>query len=268
MATVLEAFAEAVRVFTPGAPISRRDCFSGRTTQIERVIECIISPGQHPIIYGQRGVGKTSLANVLGEMFQDGLATKVSCDGGDTFQSIWNRLLRDASVEFKRQAWGFSAEEVAEKYSLASFLGQANADVRPSDVGMILKHVKRLGMFVLDEFDKVSDTNTKAYMADLIKMVSDNTTNVTIVIVGVSDSIQALIGEHPSIERNLVQVELPTMPVEDIESIVREGWERLSLTFEEAAVHEVGTLANGFPHYAHLLVPFPVRQLRVPTNCI
>lgn len=190
-------------IFTPGAPISQRDFFRGRIAQISRVIEAIPSPGRHPIIFGQRGVGKTSLANILAHLLPNALAVKVTCDGSDTFKSLWNRILQSATVSFKEQAFGFNREAAEQHTSLAAYLGRDNG-VSPSDVAGVLAVVQQRAVFVLDEFDRVEDEQTKRYMADLIKVVSDNIPTVTIVLVGVSDSITGLIGHHPSIERNSV----------------------------------------------------------------
>jgi energy-coupling factor transporter ATP-binding protein EcfA2 len=103
--------AKANQVFTPGYPVSQKDLFAGRMEQLQRVLDTLNSPGRHPVLFGQRGVGKTSLANVLGEVLQNLLAVKVSCDGSDTFATIWNRVLHTASVTFKQRALGFSAED-------------------------------------------------------------------------------------------------------------------------------------------------------------
>jgi ABC-type uncharacterized transport system fused permease/ATPase subunit len=54
-------------VFTPAAPIDNKKLFSGRTSQLRDVIDAVNQRGQHAIIYGERGVGKTSLASVLEE---------------------------------------------------------------------------------------------------------------------------------------------------------------------------------------------------------
>jgi ABC-type branched-subunit amino acid transport system ATPase component len=52
-------------IFTPGSPIDSRDLFAGRTKQVEKVISTIFQKGSHAILFGERGVGKTSLANTL-----------------------------------------------------------------------------------------------------------------------------------------------------------------------------------------------------------
>jgi hypothetical protein len=104
-----QRIAEANQVFTPGYPIHQQNLFSGRSDQLQRALETLSQSGRHPVIFGQRGVGKTSLANILGQVLQGLLSVKISCDGSDTFATIWNRVLHTASISFKQHALGFSA---------------------------------------------------------------------------------------------------------------------------------------------------------------
>jgi Cdc6-like AAA superfamily ATPase len=186
-------------VFTPGAPIDKKELFAGRVKQIKRVVETIPSPGRHPMVFGQRGVGKTSLANILSELLPDIWTVKVNCDSTDTFASIWNRVLQKASIRFKKQAFGFSREDVESHNCLRDYVGH-DGPVAPGEVSDVLGTVQSRAVFVLDEFDRISEDVAKAHMADLIKAVSDNARSVTVVIVGVGTSISELIGEHPSIQ--------------------------------------------------------------------
>jgi MoxR-like ATPase len=55
-------------VFLPGTPISDFDFFAGRKQQMNAVTSAIMQPGRHAILFGERGVGKTSLAKVLVEL--------------------------------------------------------------------------------------------------------------------------------------------------------------------------------------------------------
>ena len=57
-------------VFTPATPIDRVDLFAGRAIQRSQVIDAVFRPGTHAILYGERGVGKTSLASVLAELLE------------------------------------------------------------------------------------------------------------------------------------------------------------------------------------------------------
>ncbi|MFY9719669.1 MAG: ATP-binding protein [Candidatus Cybelea sp.] len=56
---------EASEVFTPSSPIDSNDLFAGRRQQVTQIINAINQGGQHAGLYGERGVGKTSLANVI-----------------------------------------------------------------------------------------------------------------------------------------------------------------------------------------------------------
>jgi len=51
-------------VFKPTAPINREDLFAGRQPQTRDVVDAVNQQGQHAVLYGERGVGKTSLANM------------------------------------------------------------------------------------------------------------------------------------------------------------------------------------------------------------
>src|SRR4051794_2220262 len=85
------------RVFRPTAPIDERSLFAGRTEQTNALLRAVSQKGQHAILFGERGVGKTSLANVLssflGEPTGSGiLAPRINCDGLDTFATVWRKV--------------------------------------------------------------------------------------------------------------------------------------------------------------------------------
>ena len=246
-----DRIADASIVFTPGAPVNSKAFFSGRKDQVRRVAETIPAAGRHPVIYGQRGVGKTSLANRIRDLFDDFLAVKISCDGSDTFTSIWNRILQNSSIDFKTQALGFTSDAASRTILLSDILGPATPAA--AEVGQLLAKIGKFTVFIIDEFDKVSDEATKRTMADLIKIVSDTAPRTTLVIVGVADNITQLVGGHPSIERNLVQIELPTMNDDEITEILQTGFNSLNIRMHPTIISKVPPLCNGYPHYAHLL---------------
>lgn len=244
---------QANSVFTPGFPVHQRDFFSGRAEQLQRTLDALIAPGRHPVIFGQRGVGKTSLANILGQALTGVSAVKVSCDGSDTFATIWNRVLTTASISFKQQALGFQKQEAVKSVTLATLLGHDPKTTKPAEIAALLGSVDQYCAIILDEFDKVGDRQAKSSFADLVKILSDNVPKFTIVFVGVAENVHELIGEHPSIDRNLVQIELPLMLDSEIRAIFVNGLGKLGLSAEPAVADQVQVLTGGFPHYAHLL---------------
>jgi energy-coupling factor transporter ATP-binding protein EcfA2 len=243
----------ANQLFTPGSPVQQKDLFSGRSQQLIRLIETLPAPGRHPVVFGRRGVGKTSLANVLAQVLPDMVCVKVSCDGSDTFATIWNRIIYTASVPFKQRAFGFSGVDDFQKKTLADVLGHDPSTTKPAEIADLLTRVEKHCVVILDEFDKISDTQTKSAFADLIKIVSDNAPKVTIVLVGVAENIHELTGDHPSVDRNLVQIEMPLMSDQEIREIYSAGMQKIGFSVDAVVLKQVEILSGGFPHYAHLL---------------
>ncbi len=57
--------AEVYGAFSPGSPIKLTEDLSGREVQAQRLRSIVLSAGEHALIYGERGVGKTSIANTF-----------------------------------------------------------------------------------------------------------------------------------------------------------------------------------------------------------
>jgi ABC-type transport system involved in cytochrome bd biosynthesis fused ATPase/permease subunit len=66
----VEAKFKIARIFTPSAPIDDRTLFAGRKKQMVRILNAISQRGQHAVLFGERGVGKTSLTNVIRDFLQ------------------------------------------------------------------------------------------------------------------------------------------------------------------------------------------------------
>lgn len=75
----------------------------------------------------------------------------------------------------------------------------------------------------------------------------------TIVIVGVADSITALIAEHQSISRNTTQVPVEPMNAEELRDIISKGFSRAGRQVERGRDEKIAELSQGYPSYTHLL---------------
>lgn len=250
---------EAGAVFTPGAPINERELFAGRMSQIGQIINAISQRGYHAVLYGERGVGKTSLSNVLHDFLRDSVSqgrlivSRVNCDATDSYTSLWHKALKDLTFSVNKPTAGFNSDPQSEQRSLLDTLP---AKMAPDDVRRLLSGKLFQGMIVtliFDEFDRLQDKTVCSLMADTIKSLSDYSVDATILLIGVAESVDKLIHEHQSIERALVQVPMPRMSNEEIEQIITNGLTRLTMTAEEPALEEIAALAQGLPYIAHLL---------------
>jgi Cdc6-like AAA superfamily ATPase len=231
----LQRVAEVSGVFTPGSPVNTLDLFAGRMDQILALLGVLGQRGQHAVLYGERGVGKTSLANILADIFSDKSTTpihsvRVNCSTQDTFASLWTNIFRRMNVEVDPEL-----------------------DLTPDAVLQVLERQPRKPLIVIDELDRFDDNDGLSLLADTIKTLSDHAVPATLVLVGVADSVNQLIGDHQSVERALVQVQMPRMSRRELEEIVEKGLKKLRLTIAPQSKSRIARLSEGLPFYTHLL---------------
>jgi len=224
------------QAFTPRAPVVQRDLFAGRHRQLARCLMALGQPGLHVAVYGERGVGKTSLANVLPAWITelnrpDVRAVRINCDVEDNFSSIWTKAFREL-----RDPWR-----------------EADGSIDPEAIRFRLESDERAYLIVLDELDRIKDSSALTLLADTVKTMSDHRVSTHLMLVGVAQSIEHLIGEHESVVRCLEQVEMPRMTSKELEQILVHGYGSVNMTIEDSANSSIIEMAEGLPHFAHLL---------------
>ncbi len=245
--------------FTPSAPIDNSALFAGRTTQITKLLNAITQKGQHAILYGERGVGKTSLANVMKDILKAFVKTanaesywigSTNCEGASTFESIWTALLRDVKTQSAKPVAGFSQLVEAKTGTLLDFCPSPK---NSEDIRQFLEQLPQSSVFVIDEFDQMKKNTARKAIADTIKSLSDRAVNSTIIILGVADSVGELLAEHISIERALVQIPMQRMSSDELKEIIDKGMKAAGMAIEDDAKIKIAHLSQGLPHYTHLL---------------
>jgi hypothetical protein len=254
-AEFLDRTQRVAEAFRPAAPINRRDLFSGRAQQIADLFSIVSQPGQHALVYGERGVGKTSLGMVTAELLRAAnvLCAWATCDASDDFTSVWHKALGEVGVTTTRQAVGFGDRVDEARVPFSRLLG--SGQVTPHAVQGALEQASRqrsIAIFI-DEFDRFQDPDGRVLFADTIKALSDRVVSSTIVLIGVADSVGELIREHRSVERALVQIQMPRMSGAELAEIATKGIDAAGMTIAGTAVARITALSQGLPHYTHLL---------------
>lgn len=240
--------------FKPTQPINKESLFAGRTTQVRDVVDAINQQGQHAVLYGERGVGKTSLANILFAKLHCDDAEKitpiVNCMTEDSYSSLWKRVFETILFIADRDsiALGEKTEELLKQYT-----GPLGSMVGPDEVWRLLYELGQhlLVVVILDEFDKLTSVGTLAAMSDTIKFLSDRFIPVTLVLIGVANDVEVLVENHRSVQRCLSQIPMPRMSVEELETIVTNGLGNVSMTIDPVALQDIAHLSRGLPQYAH-----------------
>lgn len=243
----------AGQIFTPGSPVNTKDLFAGRLDQLNRILRAVSQKGYHAVLFGERGVGKTSLANMLMPVVQSNfLVGKVNCDASDDFSTLWRKVLRDITFTVDNPGVGFNPQSSQTVVSVADSMP---VDIQPDDVRRMLAQLsaQRPVIVVFDEFDRIEDPRTQALVADTIKGLSDFGVAASLLLIGVAESISELIAGHLSIERALVQIPMPRMTDAEIDQIFDQGMIRLQMTMDPSAKSHLRSLSQGLPYIAHLL---------------
>lgn len=181
-------------------------------------------------------------------------ACKVNCEQHDYFATVWEEALAEITILKEKKQGEVIGVESVDRYNLSQWLS-TDEYVGPTQIRRALaaglEHIPEL-VIIFDEFDRLPVEN-RVLFADTIKELSDNNIRATVVIVGVAKNLSGLIADHASISRCLAQIEMPPMTREEVKEILVNGLSQLDMRMTNEAYETIVTLAQGYPHYTHLL---------------
>jgi len=281
-----------VNAFTPASEVTDPDRFAGRDGELQRLAWALQSEGVQMVIYGNRGVGKSSLAHQLDLLSRgnaevsdrladpppaplDFLTVYFRCD--DSVDSVSRLLLRLLSDDDALAAWvpfrvvsKQGASELGGRLSVkvvslsAKGAQSTTSQVQELETDLVsvfqnaLEAIMGSGvardgvLLVIDEFDRVAD---RQGMASLLKVLGPK--GVKFALVGVATDVQDLILDHQSVARQLSDgtVEVPPMTDAEMRQIIDKAEELLEhrYSFSEDARAWISETARGHPFYVHLV---------------
>ncbi len=235
--------------FTPTQPRAGRRQLVGRQREHDRILQALQEERAHVVLYSERGRGKTSLANmVVDSLRRNGqIVARHTCDAESTFDSIIRGLAHDLPS-------ALLVRPLDDRYSEGVEAALPDAELRPRDVvGLLAQLTCRSLVCVVDEFDRLDDQLTRTRIADSIKQLSDRGIRLSFMIVGVSENLDQILGQHPSIQRNLIAVQLPLLSDGESCTVIERGIRQANMALTPSLMAQVPPLVRGNPYMAQLL---------------
>ncbi|MBC9032803.1 ATP-binding protein [Sphingomonas sp. JC676] len=242
-----------MNMFTPTQPVTNRASFAGRLGMLSRLISAIETQRSHVVLYGERGIGKTSLLHVLTDVARESsyIVSYATCGASSDFSEMFRAVLEDVPVLFHRGVAPTTGEaesggSLSDRLPSGRFGSRELADLCSEIVGTRV-------LIILDEYDRVDDPKFRQSVAELIKNLSDRAARVQIIIAGVAPNLQELMGYAPSIRRNVIGLPMPRLQESEIQEMIAIGEAAAGIRFDAKFGHLVSLLALGSPYLARLL---------------
>jgi len=266
------------RVFTPNA-VASADMFARRNEPDrfgnpglqDRYVQSLLQIGAQIRVFGDTGVGKTSLA-IIGAGEAEMKPLVVQCRSSQDFGQIIEqaicgiRGLRLASYTTRKELSSAVSGEGGWRW-LASIRGEITGsaakerqferiDKHPIDLLTDLMVEQGYSILILDNFHNIRDESTRREIAQTMEVLADRATatrNLTLVAIGIAESADGLLTSSPSVRRRTIDIGVPRMPDQEIEAVFEKGFRLLGLQVPKELLEHLVYFADGFPFYAHLL---------------
>jgi uncharacterized protein len=261
-----DRFKEILREnLTPARAISSPEHLKGRTLVLTQIDRAFNSPGKHIFIFGDRGVGKTSLAQTAAFVQQSSSAEPIllTCGGAPFLSTIRDAIkqlipIRDL-VSQKKLEQKLRVGVPGFNYDMSrSITGGTVPPIETiNDAIQLLKLVGEVRpletVMIFDEFDQITENEQRKVCADLIKQVSDQGLRIRFIFCGIGTSMEDLIGVHLSTARYLLPIELERLSHEARWEIIDSAAKAVGVTIGRNFLLRIGQISDGFPYYVHLI---------------
>ena len=261
-----QTFGQAIGdIFSPARAVNSIEFLKGREANLQQISRAFTAKGRHVFIYGDRGVGKTSLALTSAYIHQNSGADPiaVSCDSETTLYSLIRDIANQALGMIPGRTEKTSATvDFSFKFLSASKSSEIQSGNVPEITSInecidIIRYLEEIHstnpVIVIDEFDRIKEPKIKRQFAEFLKKMSDDDVCAKLIICGIASTLDGLIDEHLSIARNIASIELKRLGHDGRWAIINDAAARFNISLPENMVIRIGQISDGFPHYVHLV---------------
>lgn len=260
---------------SPSRPVSDHEHLMGRADMLLKIERAFTSGGRHIFIHGDRGIGKTSLARAAATFHQDvslPLLT-VQCEPNATAYG----LIRDMALKILPPQKSWINRVVKEKlrinipglsYEKAQELSNGIIpEITTINEGLVIveslaSSYNKPPVIIIDEFDQIACIDSRRTMANFFKAVSDQEIPMRLIICGIGDSLDAMIGEHMSTGRLLAPLKLEAISIDARYKILIAPAQKIGVQIDNETLVRTAIISDGYPYYVHLIGEHLFWQMR------
>ncbi|MBE0568229.1 MAG: ATP-binding protein [Deltaproteobacteria bacterium] len=253
-------------LISPSQPIRSVEFLRGRGSELDRIEKALFAAGRNIFIYGDRGVGKSSLAATAANIYQHSKYDYIEASGSPdaTLSSIISNIALQATSA-SRINNVVSKTKLSGNFRYLSIYGETQiskkdigSEIRSiQDATEVLREVASLydgpKIVVIDEFDRLKSKEQRSLFADLLKHLGDQDIDIKFIITGVGNSLDELLGAHPSAIRQLETIELPRLSWDARWDITIKTLEHFNIDIDRIFYSRIAALSDGYPYYVHLM---------------
>jgi uncharacterized protein len=254
---------------TPSHWIDSEKRLLGRELCMKQIARAFSSPGRNAFIFGDRGVGKTSLAVTAATVHNESKKDQfiyVPCGETTSFADVMQAVANASSAMAERLkkskfSGGFSVGvegigNLAANYSAAP----NNTGAKPQNIVDALEVIRLVGskskgrrIIVIDELDRLKQRDDKVLFSELIKNAATLPDDVRFIFCGIGRDIEEILGAHPSAGRYFEPIKLDRLHHNFLWDIIKPVAAKTGVVIEQETLVRIGIISDGFPHFVHLI---------------
>jgi len=252
-------------LLSPSRPIHDVEHLKGRDKELDTIKKCLYAPGRHVFIYGDRGVGKSSLGQTAASQYQAIGTPPIFSSGSpdDTFNTIIGNIVSQfigqSRLEFTNKSERHSVELNGMRFSELHEKGALDLAAAIKSVGDAVEILSQIASpsqkqsIVIDEFDTIADPAERNKFAALLKQLGDRSINLKFIFTGIGRSLDELLGAHQSAYRQLETIELLRLGWDARRDIVKSAVAAFGMGLNDDVNWRIAMVSDGYPYYIHLI---------------
>ena len=266
-------------VYTPGKlPLATTNIYAPRTRDdAQRKLGKALERGLVPLIYGEYGVGKTSMARYLRRVEEaTGRLVNVESVAGKTMADVLQQCLEKVGYYVQRKRISTNSDASSNEQSgqakagigwLEAVVGSKRTRSRtdgstfeeevvvtsPTN-SKIIETCERNGLVLLiDELHKASESFA-AELANFLKTYGNaNCRAFKVMLLGTASEASRLVAMDPGIDRLITEIHLKAMDEAEATYVVQEGMRALAVAIEPNEVAKLVDVCVGSPNILQYL---------------